>query len=66
MRRRRIIEVRCNRAGEWFWHEKAPNGRIVDVAQAYSKKGNAVRGARRAAQPEGLQVVIVTPSAAPA
>jgi uncharacterized protein YegP (UPF0339 family) len=41
------FEVKKNVDGKWFWHERSSNGKIVDVAQAYSKKSNAVRAAKR-------------------
>ena len=56
-----VFEVKKNGAGKWFWHEKAANGRIVDVSQAYSTKSSAVHRARmKAAQSGGVCKVIDT------
>lgn len=53
------FEVQLNAAGKWYWHERAPNGRIVDVSQAYTRKASAVRGARcQAARVAGSVVTV--------
>jgi uncharacterized protein YegP (UPF0339 family) len=49
-----VFEVKRNSAGNWYWHEKSTNGKIVDYSQAYApwsknSKGNALRAARRKA-----------------
>lgn len=41
-----VYEVLKNTAGKWFWHERAGNGKIMDLAQAYSRKSSAVRAAK--------------------
>jgi uncharacterized protein YegP (UPF0339 family) len=46
-RRGPTFEVQLNQAGAWFWHERAVNGQIKDVSQAYASKSSAVRAARR-------------------
>jgi len=42
-----VFEVLKNSAGKWFWHERAGNGKIMDVAQAYTRKGSALSAARK-------------------
>lgn len=38
-------------ADHWYWHIKAPNGKIVaDGAEAYEGKGNATRAAHALAR----------------
>lgn len=53
------FEVLLNKAGRWYWREKAANGRIVDVSQAYTRKASAVKRARIKAEQCGGRVVIV-------
>lgn len=40
------FEVMPNRGGEWFWHERASNGKIKSVSESYASRGNAIRAAR--------------------
>jgi uncharacterized protein YegP (UPF0339 family) len=50
MKRGPVFEVFINRVARWQWHEKARNGEIVSVSQAYSTKYAAKRAARRKAE----------------
>jgi uncharacterized protein YegP (UPF0339 family) len=44
--RKTVFEVLKNSAGRWFWHERAGNGKIMNVAQAYSRKSGALAAAK--------------------
>lgn len=40
-----IFEVIKNKAGDWFVRERASNGKIKNVSEAYASKSNAKRAA---------------------
>lgn len=41
------LEFKKNRRGQWFWHFRARNGRIVaDSAESYSSRAMALKGWR--------------------
>ena len=43
------FEVLKNKDGDWFMHERASNGQIKNVSEAYATKSNAERAAKRKA-----------------
>lgn len=43
------VEVYRGRDGEWRWRLKSRNHRVIGVGEGYTRKADAVRGARRAA-----------------
>lgn len=44
-----VFEVALNKVARWFWRERAANGEIACVSQAYSTKWAAKRAAKRKA-----------------
>lgn len=40
------IEVFCGNQGQWYWHLKARNGKIIADNEAFASKGNAIRAAK--------------------
>lgn len=42
--------------GDWHWHRKAPNGEVISRGEGYTRRDDAVRGARRANPGLALQV----------
>lgn len=45
------LEFKKNKRGQWFWHFRAKNGRIVaDSAESYSSKAKARQGFRSLAK----------------
>jgi len=49
---RDVIEVYPDKNGQYRWRRKAANGRILSVgAEPFDSKANALRAARRAAEP---------------
>lgn len=55
-----VIEIHQAIDGQWFWHRRSANGRIVaDSGQRYRRKWNARRAAHREARPDGLDVIVV-------
>lgn len=43
-----VLSVRPGRDGQFYWHIKAANGKVVaDGSEGYANKGNARRAARR-------------------
>ena len=42
--RKAKFEVWKSMSGEWFFHLKSPNGKLIADSEGYSRKGNALRG----------------------
>lgn len=42
------VRVYEDDAGEWRWHRKAPNGRVLFQGESHPRKYHAQRAARRA------------------
>lgn len=39
------FEIFKDKAGEWRWRLKAPNGRVIAASEGYKRKRSAERGA---------------------
>ena len=62
---RRRIEVMPygdSAIGQWFWREKAGNGRVIFVAEGFDSKANAVSAAKRQSGRYRIAVPIVVVS----
>ena len=48
--------------GEWFWHLKAPNGRIIaDCGEGYKRRSGALHGIRLVQGNAPLAAVVEQP-----
>lgn len=59
---RDVIEVKRAVDGQWYWHKRSSNGRIVgDSGQRFRRKWNAKRSARREANTStpALDVIVM-------
>jgi uncharacterized protein YegP (UPF0339 family) len=45
-----VIEIYQDQAGEWRWRVKADNGEVVAVGEGYTRREDAERGLRAAAE----------------
>jgi uncharacterized protein YegP (UPF0339 family) len=55
------VEVYRGRDGSWRWRLKSRNHRVIGVGEGYTRRTDAVRGARRAA-PDATVRVLTTVS----
>ena len=42
------VTIYLGEDGYWRWRRKAPNGEIISSGEGYTRKGDAIMGARRA------------------
>ena len=54
---RSYVEVYQGRDGEWRWRLKSRNHRVIGIGEGYTRRADAVRGARRAAADAVVRVL---------
>lgn len=44
--------------GQWYWHLKSPNGKIICQSEGYKRKANAVKGVESVVENAPVAVIV--------
>lgn len=52
------FEVFQGHDGFWYWHLRSKNGEVICQSEAYTRRGDATRGAKTLQRTAGMAVIV--------